>query len=140
MFLPQRSYMPLGTLREAVTYPHEGDFYSLATILQALTDAGLPEFSAELDVADNWGQRLSGGQQQRVALVRALLAQPEWLFLDEATASLDPASEGDFYQTLKKRLPNTTIVSIAHRPDVAAIHDRRIVMQCSEDGGAATLV
>ena len=73
-----------------------------------------------------WAQRLSGGEQQRVALARALLLKPDWLFLDEATASLDPEGEARFYTLLKERLPGTTLVSIAHRPAVAQFHDRRL--------------
>jgi putative ATP-binding cassette transporter len=82
--------------------------------------------------------RLSGGEQQRVALARALLAKPDWIFLDEATASLDPDAEEDLYRVLKLRLPNTTLVSIAHRPSVAAFHDKRLVFTRTE-GSAGTL-
>ena len=88
---------------------------------------------------ENWAQRLSGGEQQRVALARALLAKPDWLFLDEATASLDPEAEAELYRTLKERLPNTTIVSIAHRPSVAAFHERHLELQ-REEGKPGELV
>ena len=74
-----------------------------------------------------WAQRLSGGEQQRLAVARALLAKPDWLFLDEATASLDTEGEAELYGMLKRRLPDTTIVSIAHRPTVAEFHDERLV-------------
>jgi putative ATP-binding cassette transporter len=100
LFLPQRPYLPLGTLRRALCYPDR------------------------LDEEDSWGQRLSGGEQQRIALARALLLKPDWLFLDEATASLDPEGEQRFYALLKERLPGATLVSIAHRPAVALYHDR----------------
>src|SRR4029077_1771498 len=106
--------------------------HSRAEIDQALKDAGLPQLVARLDHDENWAQQLSGGEQQRVALARALLAKPDWLFLDEATASLDPEAEAELYRTLKVRLPDTTLVSIAHRPSVAAFHDRRLVLQRSE--------
>ena len=86
-----------------------------------------------------WAQQLSGGEQQRVALARALLAKPDWLFLDEATASLDPEAEAELYRTLKARLANTTLVSIAHRPSVAAFHDRRLVLR-REEGRPGELV
>jgi putative ATP-binding cassette transporter len=75
---------------------------------------------------DDWTQRLSGGELQRLAIARALLARPDWLFLDEATANLDPESEAEIYAMLKQRLPGTTIVSIAHRPAVAGHHDRQL--------------
>ena len=100
--------------------------------LSGSRDAGRPgrcrprQLAPRLDVEENWSQSLSGGEQQRVALARALLAKPDWLFLDEATASLDPTSEAQMYATLKQRLPGTTIVSIAHRPEIAALHQRRL--------------
>ena len=139
LFLPQRPYIPLGSLRHVITYPHPPDTYSHADIVQALEDAGLPQFVARLDQDENWAQQLSGGEQQRVALARALLAKPDWLFLDEATASLDPEAEADLYRTLKARLPHTTLVSIAHRPSVAAFHDRRLVFR-REEGKSGALV
>jgi putative ATP-binding cassette transporter len=130
LFLPQRPYIPLGTLRQVISYPATPDAYDQAAYKQALEDAGLPAgLEAQLDQDENWAQRLSGGEQQRVALARALLAKPDWLFMDEATASLDPESETDLYKILKQRLPGTTIVSIAHRPTVAAFHDERLAFQ-----------
>lgn len=138
-FLPQRPYIPLGTLRHVITYPHAVDEYSTEQITTALIDAGLPRLCERVADDDNWPQRLSGGEQQRVALARALLAKPEWIFLDEATASLDPDAEEDLYRILKERLPGTTLVSIAHRPSVAAFHDDRIVMQ-RDEGNPGKLV
>jgi len=132
LFLPQRPYIPLGSLRHVVTYPHPSNAYSREQIAQALEDAGLAQFVPRLDRDEHWAQQLSGGEQQRVALARALLAKPDWLFLDEATASLDPDAEAELYRTLKARLPNTTLVSIAHRPTVAAVHDRRLVLHRDE--------
>jgi len=138
-FLPQRPYIPLGTLRHVVTYPHPHDTYDRAHIAQALTDAGLGSLTDHLDRDENWATRLSGGEQQRIALARALLAGPDWIFLDEATASLDPESEAHLYSTLKRRLPNATLVSIAHRPSVAAFHEKRLVLQ-REEGKPGILV
>ena len=106
LFLPQRPYIPLGTLRHVVAYPHPPESYSDEAIAQALEDAGLAQFVARLDDDEPWAQQLSGGEQQRVALARALLAKPDWLFLDEATASLDPEAEAELYRTLKARLPD----------------------------------
>jgi putative ATP-binding cassette transporter len=139
MFLPQRAYIPLGSLRHVVCYPDPPETHTREQIVQALTDAGLPHLVDQLDVDEAWAQRLSGGEQQRVALARVLLAKPEWLFLDEATASLDPEAEDHLYHVLKQRLPHTTIVSIAHRPSVAAFHDRHLVMK-REDGHPGELV
>ena len=132
LFLPQRPYIPLGSLRHVVTYPYPPGDFSREEIAHALTDAGLAQLAPRLDHDENWAQQLSGGEQQRVAMARALLAKPDWLFLDEATASLDPEAEADLYRTLKARLPNTTLVSIAHRPSVAAFHDRRMVLRRDE--------
>jgi vitamin B12/bleomycin/antimicrobial peptide transport system ATP-binding/permease protein len=132
LFLPQRPYIPLGSLRHVITYPHAPNTFTRDEVAHALADAGLPQLVPNLDHDEHWAQRLSGGEQQRVALARALLAKPDWLFLDEATANLDPEAEADLYRTLKARLPNTTLVSIAHRPSVAAFHDRRIVLRRAE--------
>jgi vitamin B12/bleomycin/antimicrobial peptide transport system ATP-binding/permease protein len=139
LFLPQRPYIPLGSLRHVISYPHPPEAHSREELVQALADAGLPQFATRLDDDENWAQQLSGGEQQRVALARALLAKPDWLFLDEATASLDPAAEAELYRTLKERLPNTTLVSIAHRPSVAAFHDRRLMLR-REEGKPGDLV
>lgn len=139
LFLPQRPYIPLGTLRQVICYPADPSAYGQADVERALEDAGLGSFAAKLDSDSNWPQRLSGGEQQRVALARALLAKPDWLFLDEATASLDPESEAQLYRVIKQRLPGTTIVSIAHRPTVAALHDERLILR-REEGRPGTLV
>ncbi len=132
LFLPQRPYIPLGTLRYAVTYPLDPAGVPHAAVATALADVGLDGLIDHLDQDRNWPQVLSGGEQQRLAIARALLARPSWLFLDEATASLDPEAEATLYRLLKTRLPGTTIVSIAHRPAVAALHDRRLVLERSD--------
>ena len=129
LFLPQRTYMPLGALRYVVTYPDTPDQHDVTVIAAALTDAGLAHLIPQLDVDENWAQRLSGGEQQRIALARVLLVKPDWLFLDEATASLDTEAEVDFYRILRERLPGCTIVSIAHRPTVAAFHESRVTLR-----------
>jgi putative ATP-binding cassette transporter len=133
LFLPQRPYIPLGTLRHVITYPHPATSFSQEVVEQALEDAGLSQFVSRLDDDEAWAQQLSGGEQQRVALARALLSKPDWLFLDEATASLDPEAEAEMYRVLKARLPNTTLVSIAHRPSVAAFHDRHLALERAAD-------
>lgn len=138
LFLPQRPYFPLGTLRHAVSYPAAAGGFDDGRIAAALRDAGLGHLAGELDAEAPWGQRLSGGEQQRLAVARALLLRPAWLFMDEATANLDPESERELLARLRERLPGTTIVSIAHRPEVAAAHDRRLVLR-REPGRAGTL-
>jgi putative ATP-binding cassette transporter len=102
--------------------------------VEALTDAGLPHLLALLGQEDNWSMRLSGGEQQRLAFARALLARPDWLFLDEATANLDPEAEAALYVAVRRRLPGTTIVSIAHRPAVGEFHQRHLVLQRGPEG------
>lgn len=124
LFLPQRPYLPLGTLRHAVCYPHDAAEVPDEAVRAALRDAGLGHLEERLDEEDVWDRRLSGGEQQRVALARALLQKPDWLFLDEATASLDPEAEARLYTLLKERLPDTAMVSIAHRPAIAQYHQR----------------
>ncbi len=123
LFLPQRPYIPLGTLRHALTYPSADSSFGDAAARQALADAGLAPLAPHLDDNQPWAQRLSGGEQQRLAIARALLLRPDWLFMDEATASLDPEAESELYAKLRQQLPDTTIISIAHRPAVAALHD-----------------
>lgn len=131
-FLPQRPYIPLGTLRHVVAYPHAATTYDRATLTQALTDAGLGHIADKLDAEENWPVRLSGGEQQRLALARALLAKPDWIFLDEATANLDPEGESELYDTIRQRLPEATLVSIAHQPGVSAHHDRCLTVRRQE--------
>ncbi len=126
LFLPQRPYIPLGSLKRAVCYPAGEAEFSDAAVAAALAEAGLEELAPRLHETDAWDRRLSGGEQQRLALARALLLKPDWLFLDEATASLDPAAEERLYQVLREKLPGTALVSIAHRPRVAAFHDRTL--------------
>ncbi len=129
LFLPQRAYLPLGSLRHALCYPRGEDRFSEAEVLATLADCGLEHLAPRLDEEDAWERRLSGGEQQRVALARALLLKPDWLFLDEATASLDPEAETRFYELLRDQLPGTALISIAHRPSVALFHDRALRVQ-----------
>jgi putative ATP-binding cassette transporter len=124
LFLPQRPYLPLGTLRRAICYPLDAAEVPDAIVLEALDAVGLGHLRARLDEEDAWDRRLSGGEQQRLAFARALLAKPDFLFLDEATASLDPVAEEALYLLLRARLPDSAILSIAHRPAVARFHDR----------------
>ena len=134
LFLPQRPYIPLGTLRHAVCYPAPPDAHAEGEVRDVLAAVGLDTLAGRLDDEENWSQRLSGGEQQRLALARALLARPDWLFLDEATASLDPEAEASLYRLLRERLPDTTIVSIAHRPAVGEFHERHLVFQRGAQG------
>ena len=134
LVLPQRTYLPLGTLRQALVYPETLETYTDAAMRDALTGVGLGHLEPELDRADNWSQRLSGGEQQRLGVARAFLAKPDFLFLDEATSALDEAGESGLYQALIERLPRAGIVSIAHRSTLDAFHHRRIEMSRGPTG------
>jgi putative ATP-binding cassette transporter len=129
LFLPQKPYIPIGTLRDAVKYPDEQSKATDAEIMAALEAAQLGHLTGRLDEEAHWSNILSGGEQQRMAAARALVFRPDWLFMDEATASLDEASEATIYRALKERLPNTTMVSIGHRPSLRQWHDRRLELQ-----------
>ena len=126
LFLPQRPYVPIGSLRHAATFPAVPGTFSDAEIAEALAACKLGAYADRLDESGHWDRRLSPGEQQRLALARAILQRPDWLFLDEATASLDPETEAELYKLLLKRLPETTLVSIAHRASLAAFHRRRL--------------
>ena len=138
MFIPQRAYFPNGTLREALSYPQASTTYSDAELQQALRDALLPLLADELDRVDAWGQKLSGGEQQRLAIARVLLKKPQWIFADEATSALDADAEATLYQRLSALVTQRGggMVSIAHRPAVAAFHSRQWVLTPRQAGGA----
>jgi putative ATP-binding cassette transporter len=139
MFIPQRPYFPNGPLRDALAYPQPPSAYTDAQLRQALEDALLPQLTGQLDVMDAWGQKLSGGEQQRLAIARVLLKKPKWVFADEATSALDEASESSVYKSLLALVNSAqgAIISIAHRPSVAAFHDKRWVLEKQPEGAPA---
>jgi vitamin B12/bleomycin/antimicrobial peptide transport system ATP-binding/permease protein len=129
LFLPQKPYIPIGTLRDALKYPDEKSAATDAEIVDALQAAQLGHLQPRLDEEAHWSNILSGGEQQRVAVARALVFKPDWLFMDEATASLDEPAEAAMYAALKVRLPTTTMISIGHRPTLRQWHERRLELQ-----------
>jgi putative ATP-binding cassette transporter len=132
LFLPQKPYLPLGSLKHAVSYPDETSKHPDDEVRRALQAVGLERLAGDLERNENWAQVLSGGEQQRLAFARALLNQPDWLFLDEATAALPDEDQDALYRMLKEKLSNTTLVSIGHRESLAAYHDKRLVWQGKE--------
>jgi putative ATP-binding cassette transporter len=128
LFLPQKPYLPIGTLKDALCYPDPPERVADRDCRKALEACGLWRLAPRLDEATNWSLVLSGGEQQRLGFARALLLRPDWLFLDEATSALDEAAEAHMYELLRRHLPRATVVSIAHRPGVAAFHERQLVI------------
>ncbi len=126
LFLPQKAYLPIGTLKNAVAYPMQAQAVSDAEVVDALASVGLAPLGADLAREENWAQVLSGGEQQRIAFARALINKPEWLFLDEASAALPEQAQADLYALLREHLPQTTLVSIGHRDSLAQFHAKRL--------------
>ena len=134
LFLPQKPYLPIGTLKHAVCYPGDHKVIGDGEVREALAAVGLGRFADELDRNENWAQVLSGGEQQRLAFARALLNHPDWLFLDEATSALPDEDQAALYRLLGERLPGTTLVSIGHRASLTGFHERRLAWQASGEG------
>ncbi len=128
MFLPQKPYLPLGTLEAALCYPDPPERFDPAAKREALEAADLPQLAGRLDEERAWAQTLSPGEQQRLAFARVFLRKPAWIFLDEATAALDEQTERRLYTRLRERLPGTGIVSIGHRPTLDAFHEDTLMI------------
>ncbi|QHB54006.1 ATP-binding cassette domain-containing protein [Ralstonia solanacearum] len=126
LFLPQRSYLPAGTLADALCYPDLPTEYSTERLAEVLVACRLPALVGLLDEVSNWSLRLSPGEQQRLAFARALLQRPDYLFLDEATSALDEDTEANMYGLMLDAMPEVTLVSVAHRSTVARFHHRRL--------------
>ncbi len=130
MFLPQKPYLPLGTLSNALSYPHSNG-YRQEDLEGVLEQCGLAYLAASLQNEEEWSHALSPGEQQRLAFSKILLVKPDFLFLDEATASVDEQSEASLYELLRKYLPNSAVVSVGHRSTLLAWHSDRLVFDGS---------
>ena len=133
MMLPQRPYFPIAPLGAAVAYPAEPGTYDSEQVAALIAAVGLPKLVSRIEEEAHWNRMLSPGEQQRLGMARAILQAPDYLFLDEATASLDEAAEADLYRLLEQRLPHATIVSIGHRSTLAAFHHRRLAFDREGD-------
>jgi putative ATP-binding cassette transporter len=138
MMLPQRPYFPVGLLQDAIAYPAETSRFGAKEIADAVIAVGLPALATRLDEDAHWNRMLSLGEQQRLGIARALLHRPQYLFLDEATASLDEPAEAALYKLIEERLPGTTIVSIGHRSTLEAFHQRNAALVRDGEGFALT--
>ena len=128
LFVPQRPYMPIGTLREALWFPAPPASDREAEACAALASVGMSTLSQRLDEVSHWTQTLSLGDQQRLAFARALLIKPDWLFLDEATSAIDEEEEAALYRIIAHALRSTTVISIGHRASLEAYHQRVITL------------
>ncbi|WP_144138010.1 ABC transporter ATP-binding protein/permease [Paraburkholderia sp. BCC1884] len=137
MFIPQVSYMPIGTLKAALTYPSSADTYSDEECREALVTCHLSEYTDRLQESGHWTRILSPGEQQRLAAARVLLHKPDYLFLDEATSALDAENEARLYRLFTERLPKAAIVSVAHRESLAAYHEETLDVERSSEPVAA---
>ena len=135
LLMPQRAYVPTGTLRRATTYPAPPDATSSEDLARVLGLVGLSHLVDRLEEDAPWDQILSGGEKQRLAFARILLHAPDIIVLDEATSALDPPSQDRMMALLTEELHATTFVSVGHRPELEAFHDRKIVL-ARRHGGA----
>jgi putative ATP-binding cassette transporter len=132
--LPQKPYVPFGTLRRAAAYPAGAEDWTLEEIGTALDKVGLGHLKEQLEEEAPWDQTLSGGEKQRLAFARLFLHNPDIIVLDEATSALDAKSQDKMMELLNKELPNATIVSVAHRVELEAFHTRKIVLERRKGG------
>lgn len=137
MFVPQRPYLPLGSLRTALAYPRRPNWLSDQTAREALEAVGLAALCDSLDLEARWHTRLSLGEQQRIAFARVLLQRPAWVFLDEATSAVDITAEAQLYGLLRAARPDSTVISVGHRTSLRALHTRHTVLEAHVS--AATL-
>ncbi|WP_230530868.1 ABC transporter ATP-binding protein/permease [Microvirga roseola] len=134
MFLPQRPYLPLGTLRAALCYPAAPGTFNDEMVKAALERCGLADFIGHLDEEKRWDQSLSLGQQQRVAFARVLLHKPRWVFMDEATSALDDDNQASMLALFEDELAGASVLSIGHRPGLEEFHTRTLHIRKTREG------
>jgi putative ATP-binding cassette transporter len=137
LVLPQKAYLPIGSLRDVVSYPRPAGGVDDATLREALEVVGLPGLAGRLDEDAHWALQLSPGEQQRIAFARALVLKPDWLLLDEATSAVDEATEARLYRTVRARLPGTALFSVGHRGTLRPLHARELVVRPDGSGPAS---
>ncbi len=137
LFLPQKPYLPIGSLREVVSYPMPTGGVDAATLREALEAVGLPELAGRLEETGHWALQLSPGEQQRIAFARALVQKPDWLFLDEATSALDEPTEARLYRLVRERLPGSAVFSVGHRGTLRPFHARQLAVRPNGSGPAS---
>ena len=133
-FMPQRSYLRRGTLRQALTYPAEENAVEEAVLTQAMQRCGLRRMIPRLDEVESWDKMLSGGEQQRVAFVRTLIQKPDVIIMDEATSALDVDSQDSMMDLFRNELSGCTVISVGHRPELKEYHDRTITLTLHRGG------
>ena len=133
-FLPQRPYMPLGTLRSVLCYPDDGETYADQALLRALERCGLKRFGSRLDAEEKWDKLLSGGEQQRIAFARLLVQRPDIVIMDEATSALDTDSQDSMMELFRNELAGVTLISVAHRSELEDYHDRKLMLHRKASG------
>lgn len=139
MFMPQRPYLPLGTLHGALSYPAPADRFPAADAAEALQQVGLAHLTERLDDEERWDRVLSLGEQQRMAFARLLLHKPAWVFMDEATAALDEDNQDAMMNLVLENMPDVALVSIGHRPGLEVFHNRTLTLHRQEGGARVSL-
>jgi vitamin B12/bleomycin/antimicrobial peptide transport system ATP-binding/permease protein len=134
LVLPQRPYLPMGTLRRAVTYPDAAESRSVEQVAKVLEKVELGHLVERLDEDGPWDQTLSGGEKQRLAFARVLLHRPDIVVLDEATAALDSPGQDRLMRMLSQELEDATVISIGHRAELANFHHRKIILRRGHGG------
>lgn len=134
-FMPQRPYVPVGTLKHAVAYPNPTESISDDDVVKALTDAGLGHLTDRINAEGvPWERTLSGGEQQRLTFAQLFIQKPDIIVMDEATSALDPETQERLMESLSERLPDAAMISVGHRPELEVFHNRRLVLARREHG------